>query len=207
MKLLRDTGVTQSLLVDNVLQLSEQTSVGASVLIQGVGLDVINVPLHQIFLKSELVSGPVIVGIRPTLPVEGISLILGNDLAGGRVQPDPQVISNPSNVLSAIEGLAQTFPACVVTRAAARRAQAQSNSDLVDESTIPDGTSPAADPIPAERSKQQTVSESQPPVEASDFLISCNQLVHEQEKDEEVAQLAKYALNETEANHEGQCFY
>jgi len=50
------------------------------VLIQGVGLDVINVPLHQIFLKSKLVSGPVIVGIRPTLPIEGISLILGNDL-------------------------------------------------------------------------------------------------------------------------------
>ena len=96
-KLLRDTGATQSLLVDNVLPLSEQTSVGASVLIQGVGLDVINVPLHQIFLKSELVSGPVIVGIRPTLPVEGISLILGNDLAGGRVQPDPQVIGNPNN--------------------------------------------------------------------------------------------------------------
>ena len=206
-KLLRDTGATQSLLVENVLPLSEQTSVGASVLIQGVGLDVINVPLHQIFLKSELVSGPVIVGIRPTLPVEGISLILGNDLAGGGVQPDPQVISNPNNALSANEGLAQTFPACVVTRAAARRAQAQSNSDLVDESTIPDGTSPAADPILAEHSKQQTVSESQPPVEASDFLISRSQLVREQEKDEEVAQLAKYVLNETEAMHEGQCFY
>ena len=75
----------------------------------------INAPLHQIFLKSELVSGP---GIRPTLPVEGISLILGNDLAGGEVRPDPQVISNPSNVLyltSTNEGLAQTFSACVVT--------------------------------------------------------------------------------------------
>ena len=78
-KILRDTA--QSLLVDGTLPLSEQTSVGASVLIQGLGLDVINVPLHQIFLKSELVSGPVIVGTRPTLPVDGISLILGNDLA------------------------------------------------------------------------------------------------------------------------------
>ena len=45
-KILRDTGATQSLLVDNTLPLSEQTSIGASALIQGIGLDVINVPLH-----------------------------------------------------------------------------------------------------------------------------------------------------------------
>jgi len=110
-KILCDTGATQSLLVDSTLPLSERTSIGASVLIQGIGLDMINVPLHQIF---QLVSGPVIVGIRPTLPIEGISLILGNNLAGGRVQPDPQIISNPSNVLSDNEGPAQTFPVCVV---------------------------------------------------------------------------------------------
>ena len=206
-KILRDTGATQSLLVDNLLPLSEQTSIGASVLIQGVGLDVISVPLHQIFLKSELVSGPVIVGIRPTLPVDGISLILGNDLAGGRVQPDPQVISNPNKVLSANEGLTQTFPACVVTRAAARRAQARANLDPNNESIILDDTSPASDPMETEHGEPQTGNESQSPVEVSDFSISRRQLVHEQESDEEVIQLAKYAINETEARHEGQCFY
>ena len=112
---MRDTG---ALLVDNTLPLSKQTSIGSAVLIQGIGLDVINVPLYQIFLQSELVLGPVIVGIRPTLLVEGISLILGNNLAGGRVQPDPQVISDASNVLcltSADDGLAKTSPECVVT--------------------------------------------------------------------------------------------
>jgi len=53
----------------------KKTHIGT--LIQGAGLDVINVPLHQVFLQSELLSGPVIVGVRPTLPVEDISLILG----------------------------------------------------------------------------------------------------------------------------------
>ena len=206
-KILRDTGATQSLLVDNLLPLSEQTSIGASVLIQGVGLDVISVPLHQIFLKSELVSGPVIVGIRPTLPVDGISLIMGNDLAGGRVQPDPQVISNPNKVLSANEGLTQTFPTCVVTRAAARCAQARANLDPNNESIVLDDTSPAIDPMETEHGEPQTGNESQSPVEVSDFSISRRQLVHEQESDEEVIQLAKYAINETEARHEGQCFY
>ena len=206
-KILRDTGATQSLLVDGTLPLSEQTSVGASVLIQGVGLDVINVPLHQIFLKSELVSGPVIVGTRPTLPVDGISLILGNDLAGGRVQPDPHVVNNPNNLLPANEVLVQTFPACVVTRAAARRAQAQVNSDPNNEPAVLGDTLPAVDSTQTESGERQTVKESQLLEKASDFSISRGQLVREQESDEEVTKLAKYAINETEASQEGQCFY
>ena len=112
------------------MPLSDQTSAGASVLIQGVGLDVMRVPLHQIHLQSDLVSGPVVVGVRPSLPVKGVSLILGNDLAGGKVQPDLQVISNTEQILCSrptTDGVSDTFPACVVTRAAARRAQAQQN--------------------------------------------------------------------------------
>jgi len=46
-KILRDTGATQSLIASNVLSLSAQTSIDASVLIQGVGLEVIRVPLHR----------------------------------------------------------------------------------------------------------------------------------------------------------------
>lgn len=58
---------------------------GRSVLIQSVELGVINVPLHIMCLKSDLITGPVTVGVRPTLPVPGVSLLLGNDLAGGKV--------------------------------------------------------------------------------------------------------------------------
>ena len=68
-KMLRDTGATQSLLLEGVLPLSEQTSAGANVLIQGVECGFISVPLHRICLNSDLVSGDVTVGIRPTLPV------------------------------------------------------------------------------------------------------------------------------------------
>jgi len=34
-----------------------------------------SVPLHIVDLHTELVSGPAMVGIIPTLPVEGVSLI------------------------------------------------------------------------------------------------------------------------------------
>ena len=86
--ILRDTRATQSLLVEGILPLSEETATGAQVLIQGVELGIVSVPLHSIHLKSDLVSGEVVVGLRPTLPIEGVSLILGNDLAGEKVIPE-----------------------------------------------------------------------------------------------------------------------
>ena len=36
-------------------------------------------------------SREVVVGTRPTLPIKGVSLLLGNDVAGGRVVGDPKV--------------------------------------------------------------------------------------------------------------------
>ena len=33
--------------------------------------------------------------MRPCLPVEGISLILGNDLAGEKVMVDPRLVEKP----------------------------------------------------------------------------------------------------------------
>jgi len=72
---------------------------------------------------------------------------------------------------------------------------------------MPDDASTASDHDQMEHSEQQAVSEPQLPVEASDISISRSQLVCEQEKDEEVAQFAKHAVSDTEARHEGQCFY
>ena len=42
-----------------------------------------------IYFKSDL---EVVVDLRPILPMEGVSLILGNDLVGERVIPDLQVV-------------------------------------------------------------------------------------------------------------------
>lgn len=87
-KILRDTGAAKILFLDGVLPFSEQTFTDRSVLIQGVELGVINVSLHIICLNSDLITGPVTVSVRPTLPVTGVSLLLSNDLAGGKVVPN-----------------------------------------------------------------------------------------------------------------------
>ena len=103
--------------------------------------------------------------------------------------------------------LVQTFPACVVTRAAPRPAQVQVNSDPSNEPVVLGDTVPAVDSTQTECGERQTVKESQLLEKTSDFSISRGQLVREQESDEEVTKLAKYAINETKASQEGQCFY
>ena len=93
--ILRDTGASQSLILADTLPFSEKTSSGTSVLIQGVECGFVNVPLHNIYLSSDLVNGPVAVGIRQTLPFKGVHLLLGNDLAGDKVVVNPLVTDTP----------------------------------------------------------------------------------------------------------------
>jgi len=92
---LRDTSASQSLLLEGVLPLSESTYLGSNVLLLGVELGVLSVPLHVVHLTTELVCGPVMIGVRASLPVPGISVILGNDLAGDKVMVNPCVSSTP----------------------------------------------------------------------------------------------------------------
>ena len=55
---------------------------------------VLEVQLHEVNIKSSLINANIVIGMRPSLPVEGISLILGNDLAGDKVMVDPRVVEN-----------------------------------------------------------------------------------------------------------------
>ena len=94
-------------------------------LLQGVELGAISAPLHRIHIEADLVTGPVIVGVRLTLPIEGISMILGNDLAGGRVRPEPIVINLPKEDNGSERKSQDIYPACAVTRAMAKRKHAE----------------------------------------------------------------------------------
>ena len=124
-KILRDTGASQSLILADTLPFSEKTSSGTSVLIQGVECGFINVPLHNIYLSSDLVTGLVAVGIRPSLPFKGVHLLLGNDLAGDKVVVDPLLTNTPcvDQLPDPIEQeIPDPYPSCAVTRAMAKKA-------------------------------------------------------------------------------------
>ena len=80
-KILRDTGATQSHMLGSVLPLTENSFTDANVLISRVEMSVLEVPLHEVNIKSSLINGNIVIGMRPLLPVEGISLILENRLS------------------------------------------------------------------------------------------------------------------------------
>ena len=127
--ILRDTGASQSLILADTLPLSEKTSSGTSVLTQGVECGFANVPLHNIYLSSDLIKGPVAVGIRQTLLFKGVHLLLGNDLAGDKVVVNPLVTDTPCMDQSPDPDL---YPSCAVTRAMAKKAMLTENQSDVD---------------------------------------------------------------------------
>ncbi|XP_039861105.1 zinc finger protein 239-like isoform X2 [Simochromis diagramma] len=115
-------------------------------------------PLHSVFLRSPLVSGPVAIGVRPRLHVQAVTIILGNDLANGKIFPISEVIENPIDDLvfvseSAADSLPSVFPACVVTCVYKRR---YSDVDLSDSFLCSED-----DPVKAE-----------PPVEKEEKCVS-----------------------------------
>ena len=79
-------------------------------------MGVLEVLLHEVNIKSSLINGNIVIGMRPSLPVEGISLILGNDLAGERVMVDPRVVEKPRKTERLAEKFPGIFPVSVVTR-------------------------------------------------------------------------------------------
>ena len=193
-KVLRDTGASQSLLIHNILPLSERTSLDACVLIQGVELNAILVPLHKVYPHSNLVTGPVTVGVLPTLPVRGVSFILGNDLAGGKVKPDLCVVNNlDPSATKEVDGddVAVVFPACVVTRAAAQRARM--DQELLSSEENNTGLNSLHN-----LETKETEKDGSSPNNVDSLSFSREQLIHDQEMDVEIRCLAENAISENE---------
>ncbi|XP_030271730.1 uncharacterized protein LOC115581049 isoform X3 [Sparus aurata] len=122
-KILRDTGGSQTIIREGILPLSPKSSCNSSAIVQGIGMSLISAPMHNVYLQSPLVSGSFKVAVLPVLPIKGVDFILSNDLAGGKVMPVPEVLDAP-DLSSESDKTSQTlsvFPACVVTRAQAKK--------------------------------------------------------------------------------------
>ncbi|CAI5657377.1 unnamed protein product [Oreochromis niloticus] len=163
--ILRDTGAAQTLILRGILPFSDFSFCGSDALVWGVKMDVLRVPLHKVFLQSPLVSGPVTVGVRDYLPVPGVAMILGNDLANGKVFFTPRVVENPvpDTLISdpAAERSHSVFPACAVTRAHKRR---YGDVDLSDSFLCaggePESESKTCDPLMGDSEAMLSVSPS-----------------------------------------------
>lgn len=103
---------------------SASTDTGTVAWIRGIELIPLSVPLHKVTLVSDLVQGEFAMGVRPSLPMEGVDIILGNDLAGVRVWKDvlpPLVVTSSPHCSEKPDKCAmhypQVFSSCAVTRA------------------------------------------------------------------------------------------
>ena len=211
-KIFRDTGATQSLMLDSVLPLTENSFTGANVLISGVEMGVLVVPLHEVNIKSSLINGNIVIGMRPSLPVQGISLILGNDLAGEKVMVDPRVVEKPRDD-EKTERLAEKFPgilpASLVTRSmkAKKEAIKEQGKEEIDLSGTflenIDGKFEERNKEKADkalmRNESRNVKENRKQESESKSVISRQNLIEEQSNDKELLDLFKIALTPVEA--------
>ena len=124
-KILCDTGASESFILESVLPFSSTSSSGRSMLVWGIDLTTFEVPLHRVMFYSELVEGELEFGICPALPVDDVHVILGNNYAVGRVwHSNPVSVVSSPQLRSEADGCSEQFPdefaASAVTRSATR---------------------------------------------------------------------------------------
>ncbi len=83
---LSGAGAAQTVILNTVLPLSVDTDLDKNMLVECTeDTDYQSVPLHKVCLKSKYVTGDVTVGIVDKIPVEGVHMLHGNDIARGQV--------------------------------------------------------------------------------------------------------------------------
>ena len=217
-KILRDTGAFQSLILADILPFSEKTSSGTSVLIQGVGCGTVNIPLHHVNLSSNLVTGLVVIGITPSLPFKGLHLLLGNDLAGDKVVVNPLVTDTP-NISQKDDPIEQKipdlYPSCAVTRAMAKKVilkNSNSNIALTDTFIGQYFNNEIKKSLDLSLSDTQTdlsMSCHSPlrSIDQGHDTLSKSQLIQEQQTDPEISKLIFRALAEDYISQVPMCYY
>ncbi|KAL2096852.1 hypothetical protein ACEWY4_006059 [Coilia grayii] len=134
-KVLRDTAASQSFVLESVLPFNDKSYAGENVLVQGFEMGSVAVPLYRVSLISDLITGEFKVGVRPSLPVNQVHLLLGNDIMGGVVFPR-LVVTNTAEAESPDQltvEYPEIFHTDVVTRAMSKKAHETSVKDSRDE--------------------------------------------------------------------------
>ena len=205
--ILRDTGASQSLLLEGSVPLSEQSYSGTNVLVTGVGNEFMEVPLHHVNLQSDLVSGPMTVGVTPSLPkgLEGVTLLLGNDVAGRKVVVEPvmeKVASSENNTAQLEEDIPGIFPSCVTTRSMTSKDKLTSTGSSGQNDGIDLSDTFITNSMPL----QENSSDVQSSI-SGDLFISREDLITEQRKDPTLISISRTALSESESSKLPVCYF
>lgn len=123
--ILHGTGTNYSLLLEGIFFLELSSATGVSIIAQGIEGCFVNIPFHNIYSASDLVSGPVVVGVRSTLSIRSVSLLLGKDLARVKLVAESKMVNELITVSSkdevVVEENPDMFSLCAVTLAQAKK--------------------------------------------------------------------------------------
>lgn len=109
-QILRNTAGYQSLILFNALPFSKNSACGHSSNLSGIETGRVRRPLHFVHIKSRLINGRFPVAVCPTLPVRGITMLMGNDIAGGKVTPSSDVSDVPPSLSDQMDKQNQDIP-------------------------------------------------------------------------------------------------
>ena len=191
--MLRDTGASQTLLLEGTIKTGPDTHTGDHVIVTGVNGVATTLPLHRVKLDSDLIKRDVVVGLTATLPVAGVQLLLGNDVAGSKVVMGPNPIVTEKVVESAGDEALEDefpdiFPACVVTRSKAK------------EKTLNQREVDLGKTFMANLDSLTTLTKEGAP-------FTRDKLIESQDLDPETKELKTQTLSQGEANKVPNCFY
>ena len=134
------------------------------------------------------------VGITSTMPVIGVQMLLGNDLAGSKVVTDPILSDKPGTDGDQVLELLQNeipglFPACVVTRSMAKEGKTERDHDRLSlEGTFM---------MNCDSLFQK----------GSDVKLTRTELIRAQSEDPELSGLVDNALTQEESENVPNCFF
>ena len=169
-------------------------------------------------MASDLVTGLVVIGIKPSLPFKGVHLLLGNDLAGDKVVVNPLVTDTP-NIGQTDDPIEQEipdmYPSCAVTRAMAKKAILKNPNSDIDLTDIFIGQyfnneiKKSLDPRLTDTQTDSSMSCHSPPqsIDQGHDTLSKSQLIQEQQTDPEISKLIFRTLPEDEISQVPMCYY
>ena len=212
-KILRDTASTQSLMLKE-FPLGENSSLGTSVRITGIGNESFEVPLHRVYLHSDLFTGLIVVGVTPTLPqgLDGITLLLGNEVAGSKVVAEPCMTNVPcmDNTKLLEEEFPGIFPACVTTRSMSLASKELDEVDL-SESFLANVASEASgndNSAPSVMKETKGVGSNLfDELGIDSDVVLTRDLICKQNEDEELTTLIQKAVTEDEMRNLPVCYF
>uniref|UniRef100_A0A8P4FXX4 CCHC-type domain-containing protein n=1 Tax=Dicentrarchus labrax TaxID=13489 RepID=A0A8P4FXX4_DICLA len=122
-RVLRDTASSQSVILATALPFSQQSACGYGSVLRGIEMGYVPRAVHSVHIQSNLVTGLLPVAVCSELPIHGIVLLMGNDIAGGKVTSALEVLDSPvGDESSPVPRLPSTvFPTCAITCACASK--------------------------------------------------------------------------------------